>query len=127
MMITLLSSLCYQDILDLLNDWETHISGCSHIFLRVPIVNRSVLFQGKTPPFDKKDPRLRNIPFQTRRPTFKELQKVHQQLATVYIHSNPLFFMQLILYLSKFSDADAVIYDLISPKKPRKVFPAKDS
>lgn len=35
-------------------------------------------------PFSKSDPRLKNIPFVTRRPTVKEVQNVHSKLAALY-------------------------------------------
>ncbi|ELU10697.1 hypothetical protein CAPTEDRAFT_99754 [Capitella teleta] len=75
-----------QDILDLMKEWKESVAKCSHIFLRVPTFNRPVLFQGKTPCLDKKDPRLRNVPFQTRRPTFREVKRTHSLLASMYCH-----------------------------------------
>ena len=39
--------------------------------------------EGKAP-FSKDDPRLRSIPFVTRRPTLKEVQRVHSKLACIY-------------------------------------------
>lgn len=41
------------------------------------------MFGGKNPFFDRSDPRLRSIPFPTRRATLKEVQGVWLQLATI--------------------------------------------
>ena len=40
-------------------------------------------------PFSKDDPRLRNIPFATRRPTLKEVQNAHSKLAAIYVNVEP--------------------------------------
>lgn len=66
--------------------WAEHINKASVIFVRVPSYNRSILFGGRAAPLDKKDPRIRTIPFATRRATFREVQKVHELLSTVQVY-----------------------------------------
>ena len=44
-----------------------------------------MFFGGKKPLFVKSDPRLSVISVETRRPTFRELQRVHAALATVEV------------------------------------------
>lgn len=44
---------------------------------------RSVLFDGKDAPFDKKDPRLRATPFAIGRPTFEEVVDVHARVTSI--------------------------------------------
>ena len=39
---------------------------------------------GAKAPFSKDDPRLRTIPFPTRRPTLSEVKRVHSQMACLY-------------------------------------------
>ena len=56
---------------------------CDKIFLRAPSFNRKIFFGGKTPPFKKDDMRIRLIPFQTRRPTFNEIRRVYELLASI--------------------------------------------
>lgn len=72
-----------KDIQDLLQSWNTDLQKCSCIFYRAPSFNRVALFRGKNPPFKKNDPRLRNIPFPTRRATFNEVQRVYRLLSTL--------------------------------------------
>ncbi|XP_023806555.1 ankyrin repeat and zinc finger domain-containing protein 1 isoform X2 [Oryzias latipes] len=75
-----------KDIQDLMLTWAEHINKASVIFVRVPSYNRSILFGGRAAPLDKKDPRIRTIPFATRRATFREVQKVHELLSTVQVY-----------------------------------------
>ncbi|XP_023217531.1 ankyrin repeat and zinc finger domain-containing protein 1-like isoform X2 [Centruroides sculpturatus] len=72
-----------KEIQDLLQSWNTDLQKCSCIFYRAPSFNRVTLFRGKNPPFKKDDCRLRNIPFPTRRATFKEVQRVYRLLSTL--------------------------------------------
>ncbi|CAL1537452.1 unnamed protein product [Lymnaea stagnalis] len=72
-----------QEVQDLLSSWGGHIKSCDFVFLRVPVASKVMLFGGKNPSFKKDDLRLRVIPLITRRPTFSEVQRVHQILASV--------------------------------------------
>ncbi|RVE58082.1 hypothetical protein OJAV_G00205640 [Oryzias javanicus] len=75
-----------KDIQDLLLTWAEHITKASAIFVRVPSYNRSIFFGGRAAPLDKKDPRIRTLPFATRRATFREVQRVHEMLSTVHVY-----------------------------------------
>jgi hypothetical protein len=72
-----------QEIHDLLSSWSHHITRCSRIFLRAPTYSKSTFHGGKNPILTKTDSRIRLVPFPTRRPTFKELHRVHELLATI--------------------------------------------
>ncbi|XP_043474158.1 ankyrin repeat and zinc finger domain-containing protein 1-like [Leptopilina heterotoma] len=73
-----------QHVQDILESWTTHINNSSLILFRaVGPYNRSVLFGGKNPPLDKNDPKLRPLPFPTRRATFSEVQRVYDILSTM--------------------------------------------
>ncbi|XP_052091788.1 ankyrin repeat and zinc finger domain-containing protein 1-like isoform X2 [Mytilus californianus] len=72
-----------EDVRALLTSWDEHIKSCDLIFLRAPSFNKKIFFSGKAPPLDKKDKRIRMIPFQTKRPTHNEVQRVHQMLASI--------------------------------------------
>lgn len=72
-----------EDVRDLLISWEEHVKSCDLIFLRAPGFNKKIFYSGKAPPLDKTDKRIRMIPFQTRRPTHNEVQRVHQMLASI--------------------------------------------
>ncbi|KAL5006281.1 hypothetical protein ScPMuIL_015087 [Solemya velum] len=72
-----------QEVQELLGSWSEYMQKADIIFLRSPGFNKRLFFGGKNPPFKKDDPRIRMIPFQTRRPTFNELRRVREMLATV--------------------------------------------
>ncbi|XP_071487663.1 tRNA endonuclease ANKZF1-like [Diadema antillarum] len=77
-----------QEVQDLLASWKTHLDACHRIFLRVPTYNKAMFFGGKNPALEKRDLRVVTIPFATRRATFKELQRVWEQLATIKCHGS---------------------------------------
>lgn len=72
---------------DLMTSWSGYIEESSCIFIRTPKHNRSVLIgdAGSKAPFERGDPRLRDLPFPTRRPTLKEVTSAHARLATIYV------------------------------------------
>ncbi|XP_074857683.1 tRNA endonuclease ANKZF1 isoform X2 [Carettochelys insculpta] len=75
-----------KDIQDLLAGWAQHLQGAQRIFLRTPRANRALFFGGQSPPLQKADPRVCNIPFSTRRATFREVLRVHTALATLQVY-----------------------------------------
>uniref|UniRef100_A0A8C3T278 VLRF1 domain-containing protein n=1 Tax=Chelydra serpentina TaxID=8475 RepID=A0A8C3T278_CHESE len=75
-----------KDIQDLLAGWAQHLQAAQRIFLRAPRANRALLFGGRSPPLHKGDPRVCNIPFSTRRATFREVLRVHAALATLQVY-----------------------------------------
>ncbi|XP_041120226.1 ankyrin repeat and zinc finger domain-containing protein 1 isoform X2 [Polyodon spathula] len=93
-----------KDIQNLLESWSEHLKEASAIFLRCPSYSRAMFIGGKAAPLDRSDPRLRTLPFPTRRATFREIKKVHEILATLHIYGK-----------------DTEIADICSPlKKARK-------
>uniref|UniRef100_A0A1A7XFE5 tRNA endonuclease ANKZF1 n=1 Tax=Iconisemion striatum TaxID=60296 RepID=A0A1A7XFE5_9TELE len=75
-----------KDIQDLLVTWTEHLDKASAIFVRAPSYNKTIFFGGRGAPLGKKDPRIRSIPFATRRATFREVQRIHRVLATVEVY-----------------------------------------
>ncbi|MCI4378022.1 hypothetical protein PGIGA_G00210720 [Pangasianodon gigas] len=75
-----------KDIQELLKNWAEYLTQADAIFLRTPKYNRSVFFGGRGAPLEKKDPRIRSIPFATRRATFSEITRVHDVLSTLQIY-----------------------------------------
>lgn len=80
-----------QEIQELISSWSQHVEEASVIFIRTPKYSRGMFVSdsykpGGRVPFSKDDPRLRNIPFATRRPTLKEVQNVHSKLAAIYVN-----------------------------------------
>ncbi|CAG09306.1 unnamed protein product [Tetraodon nigroviridis] len=75
-----------KDIQDLLVSWSEHLQEASAVFIRAPSYNKGIFFGGRAAPLDKKDPRIRSIPFATRRATFREAQRVHEVLSTIHVY-----------------------------------------
>ncbi|CAB1346834.1 unnamed protein product [Coregonus sp. 'balchen'] len=74
------------EIQDLLESWSDHLTEASAIFLRAPSYNKSMFLWGKAAPLAKKDPRIRTLPFPTRRATFREVKRVHDVLSTLNVY-----------------------------------------
>lgn len=72
-----------KDIQDLMSCWGEDLQSCNRIFFRAASFNRITLFGGKNPPLNKTDPRLRTIPFPTRRATYNEVKRIHKMLSTL--------------------------------------------
>ncbi len=81
----------YQEyVQDILTTWKAELAKCSLVFYRAVSSNKRILFGkiGKDEPvLNKNDDRILTIPFPTRRATFKEVKRVHEQLMTIEIHS----------------------------------------
>uniref|UniRef100_A0A8K9V1D2 Ankyrin repeat and zinc finger peptidyl tRNA hydrolase 1 n=1 Tax=Oncorhynchus mykiss TaxID=8022 RepID=A0A8K9V1D2_ONCMY len=75
-----------KEIQDLLESWSDHLTDASAIFLRAPSHNKTLFLGGKAAPLVKKDPRIRTLPFPTRRATFREIKRVHDVLSTLNIY-----------------------------------------
>lgn len=75
-----------KDIQDLLLTWAEHLNRASAVFVRAPSYNKTIFFGGRGGPLQKNDPRIRSLPFATRRATFREVQRVHEVLSTVQVY-----------------------------------------
>uniref|UniRef100_A0A8C2HQB6 Ankyrin repeat and zinc finger peptidyl tRNA hydrolase 1 n=1 Tax=Cyprinus carpio TaxID=7962 RepID=A0A8C2HQB6_CYPCA len=71
---------------DLLESWAEYLKEASAIFLRAPSYNKTIFLGGRGAPLDKKDQRVRVLPFATRRATFREIQQVFDLLSTVHVY-----------------------------------------
>lgn len=76
------------DVQNLLNSWKKdYIDSCTHIFLRTPQYGKPVFYNGKGAPLERKDTRIKGIPFPTRRPTFSEIKRVYREIFSIAIAS----------------------------------------
>ncbi|XP_050522832.1 ankyrin repeat and zinc finger domain-containing protein 1-like isoform X2 [Daktulosphaira vitifoliae] len=74
---------------DILSSWTTLIKECDRLFYRaIGPFNRNILFGGTNPLLNKKDPRLCQIPFGTRRAIYNEVLRVREQLSTVLVYDS---------------------------------------
>ncbi|XP_074047414.1 tRNA endonuclease ANKZF1 [Macrotis lagotis] len=78
----------YKEVRELLTGpgWAGPLGEAGTILLRVPRSGRALFFGGRGAPLHQGDPRVWQIPLATRRPTFRELQRVLQVLAMVHVH-----------------------------------------
>nr|XP_012418672.1 PREDICTED: ankyrin repeat and zinc finger domain-containing protein 1 isoform X1 [Odobenus rosmarus divergens] len=78
----------YKDVRDLLAGpvWAKALGEAGTILLRAPRSGRSLFFGGHGAPLQRGDPRLWDIPLATRRPIFRELQRVLHKLTTLHVH-----------------------------------------
>ncbi|KAJ7557356.1 hypothetical protein O6H91_05G123300 [Diphasiastrum complanatum] len=72
-----------KDIKELLKSWQQYIELADCIFVHAPSRNRQALFGGRIPLLTHSDNRFRQVPFTTRRPTFKEAKRVLHNLTTL--------------------------------------------
>ncbi|KAM3854981.1 tRNA endonuclease ANKZF1 isoform 1-T1 [Vipera latastei] len=77
-----------KDIQELLTSWASHLKEAECIFLRAPHNNQAPFFSGKQGPLQRGDPRIRRIPFSTRRATFREVERVHGTLSSLLVYGN---------------------------------------
>uniref|UniRef100_A0A3B1IWF6 Ankyrin repeat and zinc finger peptidyl tRNA hydrolase 1 n=1 Tax=Astyanax mexicanus TaxID=7994 RepID=A0A3B1IWF6_ASTMX len=75
-----------KEIQDLLKNWAEYLEQANAVFLRTPKYNRGVFFGGRGAPLEKRDGRIRSLPFATRRATFSEIQRVHNVLSTLQVY-----------------------------------------
>mmetsp|Transcript_40627 Transcript_40627/g.115020 ORF Transcript_40627/g.115020 Transcript_40627/m.115020 type:complete len:658 (-) Transcript_40627:264-2237(-) len=73
-----------KDIRATLNSWAQQISQASLIFVHASRADTGTLFLGADAPLSRSDPRVRRIPFPTRRPTLAEAKRVVTSLANVW-------------------------------------------
>ncbi|KAG8520884.1 Ankyrin repeat and zinc finger domain-containing protein 1 [Galemys pyrenaicus] len=80
----------FKDVRDLLAGpgWAKALGEAGTILLRSPRSGRSLFFGGPGAPLQRGDPRLWDIPLTTRRPTFRELQRVLHKLTTLHVHGS---------------------------------------
>ncbi|XP_076028896.1 tRNA endonuclease ANKZF1-like isoform X3 [Oratosquilla oratoria] len=75
-----------QHVQEVLQSWQGHFNQSHIIMLRATNRNRKVIFGGPDPPLKADDLRIRTIPFSTKKPTFKEVRRVHTVLSEITVH-----------------------------------------
>ena len=49
-----------------------------------------MIFGGRNPILNSTDPKIRKIPFSTKRPTFSEIKRVHLILSQIEVYGNEI-------------------------------------
>ena len=67
----------FEEINQTLRNWNV-LPGCNRILMSLPVNLTNLLYSANVPPpFQKKDPRIRKIPFNVKTPSYKELCHIH--------------------------------------------------
>ena len=70
----------FEEINRALTEWRV-VSRCDSILIALPVALTHPFYSADVPPpFEKKDPRIRKIPLNVRRPSFKELRHIHWEV-----------------------------------------------
>lgn len=78
-----------REVREVLAGWRERLAGAALVFVHAPSANAAPLFGGEAPALARGDPRVRSVPFTTRRPTFAEAKRVAALLLTVRPASLP--------------------------------------
>ncbi|KAI5635787.1 hypothetical protein NE865_11485 [Phthorimaea operculella] len=82
---------------DIVASWEKDLVDCYLILYRaVGSTNQAALF-GKNSPINRDDPRVRALPFPTRKPTFKEVLRAHETVAAVEVYDTMELFQKALI------------------------------
>ncbi|XP_022185087.2 ankyrin repeat and zinc finger domain-containing protein 1 [Nilaparvata lugens] len=117
-----------QHVQEILANWSKDIAGCHFVFIRaVGPNNQSILFSGKQASLQKNDPRIRKIPFPTRRATFNETRRVHSLLTSIDVYKSESVFQSKFLGWSTKSNFESEVkeksVDKPKPKPSKKPKP----
>ncbi|XP_041979612.1 ankyrin repeat and zinc finger domain-containing protein 1-like [Aricia agestis] len=82
---------------DIICNWAEDLNGCSLVLYRaVGTINQAVLF-GKNSPLNRDDMRVRALPFPTRKPTYKEVQRVHDTVSNIEVYDTMELFQKALI------------------------------
>ncbi|CAH0715347.1 unnamed protein product, partial [Brenthis ino] len=86
-----------EHVQDIMASWTEDLKGCYLVLYRaVGSVNQSALF-GKNSPINRDDMRVRALPFPTRKPTYKEVQRVHETVASIEVYDTMELFQRALI------------------------------
>ncbi|XP_013145331.1 PREDICTED: ankyrin repeat and zinc finger domain-containing protein 1-like [Papilio polytes] len=112
-----------EHVQEIVGSWAEDLKGCSCILYRaVGSMNQAALF-GKNSPLSRDDFRVRALPFPTKKPSFKEVKRVHETLASFEVYdSMELFQKALIASTTKPSKQSGTDESKKVQKSPSKTF-----
>ncbi|XP_038220783.1 ankyrin repeat and zinc finger domain-containing protein 1-like [Zerene cesonia] len=86
-----------EHVQEIIAGWSEDLTGCSLVLYRaVGSTNQAALF-GKNSPLNRDDFRVRALPFPTRKPTYKEVKRVHDTLASVEVYDTMELFQRALI------------------------------
>ncbi|XP_061716402.1 tRNA endonuclease ANKZF1-like [Cydia pomonella] len=109
-----------EHVQEIITGWAEDLNGCSHILYRaVGPINQGALF-GKNSPLTRDDPRVRVLPFPTRKPTYKEIQRVHETVASLEVYDTMELFQKALIASTTKLPAKTGSDTSVERKKPQK-------
>ncbi|XP_045498624.1 ankyrin repeat and zinc finger domain-containing protein 1-like isoform X1 [Colias croceus] len=86
-----------EHVQEIISGWSEDLIGCSLVLYRaVGSTNQAALF-GKNSPLNRDDFRVRALPFPTRKPTYKEVKRVHDTLASIEVYETMELFQKALI------------------------------
>ncbi|XP_013170279.1 PREDICTED: ankyrin repeat and zinc finger domain-containing protein 1-like [Papilio xuthus] len=86
-----------EHVQEIIASWAEDLKGCSCILYRaVGSMNQAALF-GKNSPLSRDDFRVRALPFPTKKPSFKEVKRVHETLASFEVYDSMEIFQKALI------------------------------
>ncbi|XP_026327347.1 ankyrin repeat and zinc finger domain-containing protein 1-like [Hyposmocoma kahamanoa] len=86
-----------EHVQEIMSAWSEDLAGCSLVFYRaVGSTNQAALF-GKNSPLNRDDPRLRALPFPTRKPTYKGVQRAHETISSLEVYDTMELFQKALI------------------------------
>lgn len=71
-----------KEVRELMNDWKSHLQGCTSIFIRASgAANKKILVGYENAPLQNDDKRIKSFPFTTKRATTSELKRAWVELS----------------------------------------------
>ncbi|KAL0838625.1 hypothetical protein ABMA28_016709 [Loxostege sticticalis] len=114
-----------QHVQDIIGGWVEDLQGCTFILYRaVGSLNQAALF-GKNSPLNKDDPRVRVLPFPTKKPSYKEVKRVHETVASVEVYDTMELFQKALISSTAKAVTKTSSDTSVPGKKPPKASPNK--
>ncbi|CAK1580520.1 unnamed protein product [Parnassius mnemosyne] len=86
-----------EHVQEIVASWAEDLIGCSLVLYRaVGASNQAALF-GKNSPLKRDDLRVRALPFPTRKPTYKEVKRVHETVASIEVYDTMELFQKALI------------------------------
>ncbi|EPB70172.1 hypothetical protein ANCCEY_10726 [Ancylostoma ceylanicum] len=82
-----------EDIVKVMQDWAENLAATPLVFIRCASYQKVIFHEVDEGGFERKDPRLRTIPFETKRPLIDEVRRVWEKLGSVTCHGTLEEFM----------------------------------
>ncbi|XP_060803423.1 tRNA endonuclease ANKZF1 [Amyelois transitella] len=106
-----------EHVQEIMASWTEDLVGCSLILYRaVGSTNQAAIF-GKNSPLNRDDLRVRPLPFPTKKPTYKEVRRVHETIASVEVYDTMELFQKALIASTAKSTTKTVPSDTSIEKK----------